>query len=56
MDGGVVVKLGTQDLGTGTRTLVAVVAADSLGLQPNQIKPEIGPREIQQLPTAGSCV
>jgi xanthine dehydrogenase YagR molybdenum-binding subunit len=42
MDGGVVVRLGTQDLGTGTRTLVAMVAAESLGLQPNQVKPEIG--------------
>jgi xanthine dehydrogenase YagR molybdenum-binding subunit len=41
-DGGVVVKIGTQDLGTGTRTLVAMVAAESLGLQPSQIHPEIG--------------
>jgi xanthine dehydrogenase YagR molybdenum-binding subunit len=41
-DGGVVVKVGTQDLGTGTRTLVAVVAAETLGLQPAQIRPEIG--------------
>jgi xanthine dehydrogenase YagR molybdenum-binding subunit len=36
------VKIGTQDLGTGTRTLVAIVAAESLGLQPSQIRPEIG--------------
>jgi CO/xanthine dehydrogenase Mo-binding subunit len=35
-------RMGTQDLGTGTRTLVAVVTAESLGLQPSQIKPEIG--------------
>jgi xanthine dehydrogenase YagR molybdenum-binding subunit len=41
-DGGVVMRVGTQDLGTGTRTLVAVVTADSLGLQPNQVRPEIG--------------
>ena len=41
-DGGVVVRCGTQDLGTGTRTLVAVVAADTLGLPANAIKPEIG--------------
>jgi len=41
-DGGVVVRLGTQDLGTGTRTLIAVIAADALGLQPRQVKPEIG--------------
>jgi xanthine dehydrogenase YagR molybdenum-binding subunit len=42
MDGGVVLKMGTQDLGTGTRTLVAIVTADSLGIQPSQVKPEIG--------------
>ena len=41
-DGGVVMRLGTQDLGTGTRTLVAVITADALGLQPNQVRPEIG--------------
>jgi len=41
-DGSVIMRLGTQDLGTGTRTLVAIVTAESLGLQPSQIKPEIG--------------
>jgi xanthine dehydrogenase YagR molybdenum-binding subunit len=41
-DGGVVMRLGTQDLGTGTRTLVAVVTSDALGLQPAQVRPEIG--------------
>jgi xanthine dehydrogenase YagR molybdenum-binding subunit len=41
-DGGVIMRLGTQDLGTGTRTLVAIVTADALGLQPSQITPEIG--------------
>ena len=41
-DGGVIMRLGTQDLGTGTRTLVAVITADALGLRPSQVKPEIG--------------
>jgi xanthine dehydrogenase YagR molybdenum-binding subunit len=41
-DGGVVMRVGTQDLGTGTRTLVAVITSDALGLQPNQVRPEIG--------------
>jgi xanthine dehydrogenase YagR molybdenum-binding subunit len=41
-DGGVIMRLGTQDLGTGTRTLVAVITADALGLRPSQIRPEIG--------------
>src|SRR4051794_2002661 len=41
-DGGVVVRVGTQDLGTGTRTLVAIVTAESLGLPVSAVKPEIG--------------
>ena len=41
-DGLVVVKCGTQDLGTGTRTLIAVIAADTLGLPASAIRPEIG--------------
>ncbi len=41
-DGSVVMRVGTQDIGTGTRTLVAMVTADALGLQPSQVTPEIG--------------
>jgi xanthine dehydrogenase YagR molybdenum-binding subunit len=41
-DGIVVVRSGTQDLGTGTRTLVAVVAADTFGIPTSAIRPEIG--------------
>jgi xanthine dehydrogenase YagR molybdenum-binding subunit len=41
-DGLVVVRVGSQDLGTGTRTLVAIVAADTLGLPTSAIRPEIG--------------
>ena len=41
-DGSVVVKCGTQDIGTGTRTIVAMVAAETLGLPVSAIRPEIG--------------
>jgi xanthine dehydrogenase YagR molybdenum-binding subunit len=41
-DGSVVMRIGTQDIGTGTRTLVAIVTADALGLKPSQVTPEIG--------------
>jgi xanthine dehydrogenase YagR molybdenum-binding subunit len=41
-DGVVVVRCGTQDLGTGTRTVIAVVAAETFGLPPGAIRPEIG--------------
>ncbi|MEO8258473.1 MAG: xanthine dehydrogenase family protein molybdopterin-binding subunit [Acidobacteriota bacterium] len=41
-DGSVVVKVGTQDLGTGTRTIVTMVAAETLGLPVSAVKAEIG--------------
>jgi xanthine dehydrogenase YagR molybdenum-binding subunit len=41
-DGTVEVRIGTQDLGTGSRTVVALVAAEAFGLQPNQITVRIG--------------
>ncbi len=41
-DGTVEVRVGSQDLGTGTFTLVAVVAADALGLDVGQIRARIG--------------
>ena len=41
-DGGVVVRCGTQDIGTGTRTIVAMVAAETLGIPHDAIKVEIG--------------
>lgn len=50
-DGSVIVKCGTQDLGTGTRTVVAIVAAETLGLPPGMITPQIGDTD---LPFAGA--
>lgn len=41
-DGTVEVRCGTQDLGTGSRTVVAIVAAEAFGLKPDQIKVKIG--------------
>src|SRR5262249_4799232 len=41
-DGTIEIRCGTQDLGTGTRTLIAVIAADLLGLTPAQITGRIG--------------
>jgi xanthine dehydrogenase YagR molybdenum-binding subunit len=41
-DGSVDIKMGTQDIGTGTRTCIAVVAADALGLHVDAIKLYIG--------------
>jgi len=41
-DGSVEVKMGSQDLGTGTRTVIAIVAAETLGLPVDAIKVTIG--------------
>lgn len=37
-DGSVVIKLGTQDLGTGALTIITIVAADTLGIPLENIK------------------
>ncbi|HEY6351181.1 MAG TPA: xanthine dehydrogenase family protein molybdopterin-binding subunit [Candidatus Angelobacter sp.] len=41
-DGSVDIKMGSQDLGTGTRTCILIVAADSLGLPMEQVQLSIG--------------
>jgi xanthine dehydrogenase YagR molybdenum-binding subunit len=41
-DGSVEAKIGTQDLGVGTRTAIAIVVAETLGLPVEDIKVEIG--------------
>ena len=41
-DGSLEVRCGTQDLGTGIRTVIAVVAAEVFGLQPEQVLVRIG--------------
>jgi xanthine dehydrogenase YagR molybdenum-binding subunit len=41
-DGSVEVEIASQDLGTGTRTVIGVVAAETLGLEVNQIQVKIG--------------
>ncbi len=51
-DGSVEVRCGTQDLGTGARTLVAIVAAETLGLRPEQIIARIGDTNFP--PSGGS--
>lgn len=41
-DGSVDIKMGTQDLGTGTRTTILIVASDTLGIPMQSIKLYIG--------------
>ncbi len=41
-DSSVAIELGSQDLGTGTRTVINIVAAETLGLPLNAVKVNIG--------------
>lgn len=50
-DGTVEVELASQDLGTGTRTIIAMVAAETLGLPVGAIKVKIGDNKY---PVSGS--
>jgi xanthine dehydrogenase YagR molybdenum-binding subunit len=51
-DGSVEVRCGTQDLGTGTKTLIALIAAEIFGLKPEQITPRVGDTNFP--PSGGS--
>lgn len=50
-DGSVEIRMGSQDLGTGTRTVIQIVVAESLGLPQNQVKVLIGDNKY---PPSGS--
>jgi xanthine dehydrogenase YagR molybdenum-binding subunit len=45
-DGSVEIATGTQDLGTGNRTAMAIVAAESLGIEVSRIRVSIGDTDI----------
>ncbi len=51
-DGSVSIELGSQDLGTGTRTVIAIVAAETLGLPINGVKVNLG--DTAYPPSGGS--
>ncbi|MDZ7371717.1 MAG: xanthine dehydrogenase family protein molybdopterin-binding subunit [candidate division KSB1 bacterium] len=52
-DGTVDVRIGTQDLGVGTRTLVAAVAAEDLELDLTDVRPHIGESDFPWAPASG---
>jgi xanthine dehydrogenase YagR molybdenum-binding subunit len=51
-DGSVEIKMGTQDIGTGTRTMIAIIAAETLGLPIEAIHLYIG--DTSYPPSGGS--
>jgi xanthine dehydrogenase YagR molybdenum-binding subunit len=52
-DGSVEAVCGTQDIGCGTRTYVATVAAETLGLEPKDITVKIGDTSYPWAPNSG---
>ena len=52
-DGSIEVRLGVQDIGTGTKTVIAVVAAEILGLAPDQITVKVGDTNFPPGPGSG---
>jgi xanthine dehydrogenase YagR molybdenum-binding subunit len=52
-DSSVSVEMGSQDLGTGTRTVIAIVAADTLGLPLDAIKVNIGDNKYPRSGSSG---
>lgn len=52
-DGTVVVAVGTQDLGTGTRTYTRAIVAEELGLQINQVTERIGSSKLGAANSSG---
>ena len=52
-DGGVEVRCGTQDLGTGARTVMAIIAAETFGLRPEQITAKLGDTAFPPSPGSG---
>ena len=52
-DGSIEVRLGVQDIGTGTKTVIAVVAAEMLGLKPEQITVKVGDTNFPPGPGSG---
>ena len=52
-DGTVLVQAGSQDIGTGTYTIMAQIAADVLGLPVEQVTFELGDTALPETPVSG---
>ncbi|SHM92330.1 xanthine dehydrogenase family protein molybdopterin-binding subunit [Rhizobacter sp. OV335] len=52
-DGTVLVQSGSQDLGTGTYTIMTQVAADALGLPVNRVRFQLGDSSMPKAPVSG---
>ena len=55
-DGGVTTRIATQDIGTGTRTLVAMITAETMGLPLASVRAAIGDTNYPFAPGSGGSV
>ena len=55
-DGWALVRSGTQDIGTGTYTTMAQVAADELGLPIGRVRVELGDSRLPAAPVSGGSM
>ena len=52
-DGTAVVQSGSQDIGTGTYTVMTQVAADAIGLPPERVQFQLGDTDLPPTPASG---
>ena len=52
-DGSVVIQSATQDIGTGTYTIMAQLAAATLGMPVNRVRFELGDSKFAKAPVSG---
>lgn len=52
-DGHALVQAGSQDIGTGTYTVMTQIAADALGLPPARVRFELGDTRLPETPVSG---
>jgi xanthine dehydrogenase YagR molybdenum-binding subunit len=55
-DGGFTVQIAAADIGTGARTVLTQIAADALGVDPEQVRMEIGDSRFGQAALAGGSM
>ncbi|MBX9685120.1 MAG: xanthine dehydrogenase family protein molybdopterin-binding subunit [Candidatus Obscuribacterales bacterium] len=55
-DGTAIVKSGTQDIGTGTYTIMSQIAADILDLPISMLRAELGDTEMPEAPMSGGSM
>jgi xanthine dehydrogenase YagR molybdenum-binding subunit len=55
-DGSVTLRIGTQDIGTGTRTLVAMITAETMGLPLESVQAAIGDTNHPFAPGSGGSI